>query len=101
MRNAAPEGPLLEIHNRSKRKRVQTRSTHQSPIDLRLRHQSLDIVRLDAATIKDAQVVRGLLPKLGAGEFPDDAMSLGGDLRRGRLAGPDSPHRLIGNQNLR
>ena len=40
------------------------------------------------------------LPERVAGVPADDAMRVGGDFRRGRLAGADRPDRLVGDQDL-
>ncbi len=43
---------LSEIHERRKRFRVQARAAHQRAINLRLRHQTLDVVWLHAAPVQ-------------------------------------------------
>src|SRR2546427_3783595 len=49
------EPALLEIYNRSKRLRVEACAAHERAVQFFLRHQSLNIVRLDAAAIENPQ----------------------------------------------
>jgi hypothetical protein len=47
-------GFRLEIHDRGKRFGIQARAAYQRAINLRLGHQTLDIVGFDAAAVEDA-----------------------------------------------
>src|SRR4030065_379117 len=49
---------------------------YQSPVDIRLRHQFGDVLRRDAAPIKDGQLRPTFWTILPGDPFPDEAMNL-------------------------
>src|SRR2546430_13737312 len=70
----------------------------RSAVDVGLRHERVDVLRLDAAAVEDAHPLRGG----GRGEAHQLAANGMVDflrLPRGRgAAGADSPHRLLGDE---
>src|SRR5260370_25401010 len=91
--------PLREIHERGERLGVEARSADKRAIQFGLRHQPLNIVRLDAAAIENAEgggdMDRKLLPRAA----PQEPMSVGGKFRGCGAARADSPNRFVCNQN--
>src|SRR5437899_1905662 len=81
----------LKIHDRGEGDGIETGAADQRAVDFRLGHKTLDVVGLDAASIKDAQILGGLRTVDAAGEVSDDAMGVGGDLRSRGLAGSNGP----------
>src|SRR2546428_224830 len=83
---------LLVLHDTGEGDAVKTRPTDQGAVDVGLRHERVDVLRLDAAAVEDAHPLRGggrseahQLAANGEGDF------LG--LPRGRGAsGADCPH---------
>src|SRR5882762_10330434 len=69
---------LLKIYDGCERPGVQTRATHQRTINLHLRHQPLDIVGLDAATVENPQPVSPFRRKHRRCLLPQEPVRLGG-----------------------
>src|SRR6478736_3779393 len=76
---------------------LQARATHQTAVDVGLRHDAADVRGLHRTAVEDAYGVRRGLPV----QCPDPAPDLHADLLRvvrgGHLAGADRPHRLVGD----
>ena len=90
-----------KIHDGRKRLRVKARSAHKCAVDFHLRHQSLDVVGLDAASVEDAKCGGSLGCELGRHARPNVFVRRRSHFRRSGAAGTDGPHRLIRNENTR
>src|SRR5438552_16971263 len=88
---------LLVLHDTGEGGGVKTRPTDQGAVEVGLRHERVDVLRLDAAAVEDAHGLRGG----GRGETPQLPTNGMVDvlcLPRGRGAsGADHPHRLVGD----
>src|SRR5712691_3550019 len=88
---------LLEIHERSERFRVEARTAHKRAIQFFLRQQPVNVVRLDAAAIENAEGAGMTGGKAFFGTLAEKLMGRPRDLRRRRTARTDSPNWLVGN----
>src|SRR5205823_6009605 len=86
---------VLAIHNCRERFGVEARPANQRTVQLFLRHQPLDVIRLDAATIKDSQVCRSLGRKLVPYALPQEPVGCSRNFRRGRTARSNRPDWLV------
>src|SRR6266566_313104 len=93
--------PLHVIHDRGEGFRLQARSAHKRSVQFFLRHQAVNVVRLDAAAVEDAQSGGGSRGKLLRPALTEEPMRCGRDLRCRRAARSDGPHRLVRYQNTR
>src|SRR2546426_9377692 len=88
---------LLVLHDTGECGGVKARPADQGAVDVGLRHERVDVLRLDAAAVEDAHPLRGG----GRGEthqLPANGMVDFLRLPRGRGAsGADRPHRLVGD----
>src|SRR5439155_4897121 len=88
---------LLVLHDAGEGGGVEARPADQGAVDVGLRHERVDVLRLDAAAVEDAHPLRGG----GRGEthqLPANGMVDFLRLPRGRGAsGADRPHRLVGD----
>src|SRR2546427_334342 len=88
---------LLVLHDTGEGDAVKTRPTDQGAVDVGLRHERVDVLRLDAAAVEDAHPLRG------GGRSEAHQLAANGvvdflGLPRGRGAsGADRPHRLVGD----
>src|SRR5213594_760900 len=88
---------LLVLHDTGEGGGVKTRPTDQGAVDVGLRHERVDGLRLDAAAVEDAHPLRG------GGRSEAHQLAANGvvdflGLPRGRGAsGADRPHRLVGD----
>src|SRR6267378_7694767 len=91
--------PLHEIYDRCERLRVEACPAHKRAVQFFLRHQPPNIVRLDAAAIKNPQ--RGGLThrKLLPGASPEEPVSFGGNFGGRGTARANGPDWLVRNQN--
>ena len=80
------------IHDRRKRRRVQARAADQSAIQFRLGHESLDIVRFDAAAVDDAAGAGCIGAEFLADLMAEEQVRFRSDFRSGGLAGSDRPY---------
>src|ERR1700736_6176501 len=78
---------------------VQTCPANQGAIQLFLGHQSLNIVRLDAAAIENAQGGSKACGKLFGSELANELMGLSGHFGSCYAASADGPDRFISYQN--
>src|SRR5437867_583826 len=89
---------LRVLHDTGEGGGVKARPTDQGAVDVGLRHERVDVLRLDAAAVEDAHSLRGG----GRGEAHQLAANGMVDflrLPRGRgAAGADGPHRLVGDE---
>src|SRR5947208_2121961 len=89
---------LRVLHDTGEGGGVKARPTDQGAVDVGLRHERVDVLRLDAAAVEDAHSLRGG----GRGEAHQLAANGMVDflrLPRGRgAAGADRPHRLVGDE---
>src|SRR5881296_661615 len=89
---------LLVLHDTGEGGGVKARPADQGAVDVGLRHERVDVLRLDAAAVEDAHPLRGG----GRGEthqLPANGMVDFLRLPRGRgAAGADRPHRLVGDE---
>src|SRR5437879_6289248 len=89
---------LLVLHDTGECGGVKARPADQGAVDVGLRHERVDVLRLDAAAVEDAHPLRGG----GRGEAHQLAANGMVDflrLPRGRGAsGADRPHRLVGDE---
>src|SRR3989449_536086 len=88
---------LLVLHDTGEGGGVKARPTDQGAVDVGLRHERVDVLRLDAAAVEDAHPLRG------GGRSEAHQLAANGvvdflGLPRGRGAsGADRPHRLVGD----
>ena len=80
--------------------RLQACPAYQSAVNVRLRHERCNIFRLHAPPIKDPDALGRIRAECVLEPFSNKLVYVLGLLRRGRLARPYSPDRLIG-QNCR
>src|SRR5437899_4123070 len=89
---------LLVLHDTGEGGGVKARPTDQGAVDVGLRHERVDVLRLDAAAVEDAHPLRG------GGRSEAHQLAANGvvdflGLPRGRGAsGADRPHRLVGDE---
>src|SRR5689334_4950501 len=79
---------------------VETRPADQRAVDVGLLHDAGHVAVLDRAAVDDADPVGRAAGVLLGQPRPDRPDDLLGVLRRGRLAGADRPHRLVGDHDL-
>jgi hypothetical protein len=79
----------------------QTRTPNQEAVDITLLGQLLAIFLTHATTIDNSRLLRRLLRHMIAQPFPNLSMYLLRLFRRGNLARPNRPNRLIRNHDLR
>ena len=89
----------LKIHDGRKLLRVQACAADQRPINLDLRHQSLDIVGFDAAPIKDAQAAARSTVNILGSHTAQKSVRICGNFRGCGAPGPDRPDRLVSDDN--
>src|SRR6267378_6875714 len=91
--------PLPEIYDCCERLRVEACPAHKRAVQFFLRHQPLNVVRLDAATIKNPQ--RGGLThgKLLPSASPEESVSISGNFGGCSTARANGPDWLVRNQN--
>src|SRR5882762_3714863 len=87
------------VYYRRERFRVQARPADERAIQLFLRHQSLDIVGLDAAAVQNTHRPGLLRGKLSLGTLPQKTVRPCGNFRRCRFACANCPDWLVGYQN--
>src|SRR3954468_15265359 len=76
---------------------VQAGPTDQTAVDVELRHDPGNVRGLDRPAVEDPHGVGRRLPPRLRHVLPDRRTDLVGVLRRRHLAGPDRPHRLVGD----
>src|SRR5436305_3156385 len=91
----------LEVDQGREGFRVEACAADQAAVDFRLRHQTLNIVGLNASAVKDPDLRRGVVAELRAGLTANDAVRIGGDIWGGCFAGPDGPDGLVRDHDLR
>src|SRR5579884_680653 len=91
----------LVIYDRGHRSRIETGPAHQSAVDIGPFHQALDVIRLDAAAVKDPQTFGRRRAKASGRPVANHPMRLRCGFRRGRAAGSDRPYRLVSHQYRR
>ncbi len=62
------------LHNRRERFRIKISASHQRPINLFFRHQTLRVLRLHRSTVKNSQAIGVFLPKSLRRLGPDQHM---------------------------
>src|SRR3954469_15789492 len=91
---------VVETADRSELVGLEARATHESTVDVRLRHDRGDVGRLHGAAVQDPDRVGGVAVQL-ADLGPDAGADLLGVLRRRDLAGADRPDRLVREHQAR
>src|SRR5262245_13741187 len=89
--------PSLILHDAGEGHRIEARTTHERPIDVRLGHERIDVLGLHAAPVEDPDAVGRRARGAGADLAADGVMDL---LRLCGCRGPagaDRPHRLVGD----
>src|SRR4029077_19587597 len=89
------------LHNCRKGFRVEAFGPYQGTVDFCFGHERFHIFGLDRSSVKDAEVCGEVIAEGLGGFSADKAMGLGGELRRRGLAGSDSPHRFVGDDEPR
>src|SRR5437879_3456304 len=89
------------FHDRRELLSVETRAADEHPVAKGQLHVLLDVVRLDAAAVKDAHLARGAGADHLADDPADEAHGLVSVLVVGVPAAADCPHRLIGDDEAR
>src|SRR5262249_4197844 len=86
-----------ELDDAHERIHLQACPAYQRTVDVRLRHQRVDVVRLDAPAIQDTARLRGLLVSHFGEHTANQRVHFLSLLRRGDLASADRPYRLVCN----
>src|SRR5262249_53579379 len=76
-------------------------AANERAIDIRLCHQTTNVVGLDTPAIKNPACRRGLVAERSAYAIADTAVSIGGHFRSRYLARADCPAWFIGDYQLR
>ena len=113
---------LVEAHNRGKVRSLQGSAADEAAVDLRLRHQTLGVLRVHGAAVLDAHFVRsiatdeqanetiGVIRKAIAAKFGEEAaakirIQYGGSMKgsnvKGLMAQPEIDGGLIGGASLK
>src|SRR5215470_1182354 len=90
-------GPVL--HNTGERFGIEARSANQHAIEFRLRHQPLNVVRLDAAPVQNAQGSRMAGVELLRRTLANKPMYSRSNFRGRGAARTDCPDRFVSYQN--
>src|SRR3989338_4156201 len=72
-----------------------TSATHKRAINIRLRHQVGDIVRLDASSVQNSKAPRRVFPESFSDFLADKSMNFLGLIRRGHFTRADCPNRFV------
>src|SRR5215469_17410975 len=73
------------------------RPPRKEPIDLRLGHETLCVVRLDTAPVENADVLPRCCSEIAFRAFADEPVAIIREPRRGGLSCADRPHRFVRN----
>src|SRR5215210_4632204 len=79
---------------------LEARAAYQTAIHIPLRHDVVYVLRLDRATVEDADLLCELFPAdlpQEVADAPDGVLRV---LWGSGLAGPDGPHRLVGEDDI-
>ena len=100
MRYTFPVADSLILYDCSKRFWIEAGAADQGAVDFFFGHKRFGILRFHRAAVEDAKVVRELLAESFSGFSADQAVGLGGDLRRSCLAGSNGPDGLVGDHEF-
>src|SRR6267142_6464545 len=90
---------IFVINNPGKAFGFEACAPDQRAINVRLRHQTCDIIRLDRAAVNYSQVPSGLIRVPIHENAPDKRVHFLRLLRRRRTSGTDGPNRLVGDDD--
>src|SRR5258708_40204765 len=90
----------LRTYDAHERLRLQTRATDQSSVNIRLSHQSVNILRRYATAVKYPDCRGDGIPKPIAKGLTNGPMDGLGLLRGGRATRTDRPYRLVRKHHL-
>src|SRR6266850_2598489 len=89
--------PSLKLHDAGEDRGIEARAADERAIDVGLRHEGIDIIRLDAAAVEEADALRRRRRGAAADLAADGIVDLLRLSGRGGAAGADRPHRLVGD----
>src|SRR5580704_8963532 len=87
------------LHDTRKRLRIEARSANQHAVEIHLRHQSLNIVRLDAAAVENPEGSRMVSAERLRRTLANEPMHGRSNFRGSRVARSDCPDRFVSYQN--
>src|SRR5947207_2370147 len=89
--------PSLILHDAGEGRGIEARAADEHAVDVGLRHEGIDIIRLHAAAVEEADALRGRRRGAAADLAADGIVDLLRLSGRGGPASADCPHRLVGD----
>src|SRR5262245_6881248 len=101
MSGGLPHGLMFTVTaNADKLLRINAGAADEGPIDVGLRHDPGDVVRLDRSSVQDPRLVGEVASEQLGEPGPDGSTNLLGVPWSGYLARPDRPYRLVGDHEV-